>query len=558
MPMNFQRLSFILSLAISLYLLGFAVPSRIENRFQPAPLGPDKTADTTGALQTNLDASNVIQPAGGTPLGGGLTDGIQIKVSGEDPLPADEVMKSLAAVKEEFQRRFGSSVDQAWLEQEPIRYSFPVPEAIRGMVDFWIQVFGRTDKNQYLFHHKDHVGIVYSAVDLTGLDPLSSGLSPEMADLLKNQFILEEKMRIRKMLSLLPEKLRDSAPILTAEEKRLAELFVRESPASLSTAGLMDNIRVQGGFKHRFRNAIRQSGLYMKEMENIFAMKGLPVELTRIPFVESAFNIAAVSSAEAVGLWQFIYPTGKRYLKIDSWVDERLDPILSTYAAAQHLASEYKLLGSWPLTVNAYNTGPGRMLKAKKELKTDDIATIIRKFQEPGYQFYSRNYYPEFLAALYVTENEEHFFGKIERLPPLQYELFMPQDAVNLPRIAEAVDVDPEVLENLNPALSENVLDGTYSLPGGYLVKVPKNFGALFARAAARQHMEIQTAEWHIVDNGESLSSIAEYYRIPADRLEEMNNLIPGEPIAPGMISKLPRDAGVALTPEEEEETVVQ
>ncbi|MBI4411440.1 MAG: transglycosylase SLT domain-containing protein [Deltaproteobacteria bacterium] len=559
--MNFQRLSFILSLFISLYLLGFAIPSQIETRFQPAPPGSDKTAETTAVSQSNWEKPAIPEPISG------LTDGVQIKASGEEGFPADEAIKSLAAVKEEFQRRFGSSFDEAWTGQEPIRHSFPVPEAIRGMVDFWIQVFGRYDKDQYLFHHKDHVAIVYSAIDLTGLDSFSSGLSPQMSEMLKKQFILEEKIRISKILSSLADKLKMGNPgsgdlgrreTLTTEEKRLAELFARESSTSLATAGLIDNIKVQGGFKNRFRNAIRLSGLYMQEMENIFTTKGLPVELTRIPFVESAFNITAVSSAEAMGLWQFIYPTGKRYLKIDSWADERLDPILSTYAAAQHLANEYKLLGSWPLTINAYNTGPGRMIKARAQLKTDDIAVIIKKFEDPGYQFYSRNYYPEFLAALYVYENQEQFFGKIAKLPPLQYELFMPQDTVNLASLAQATDMDLEVLENLNPALAEDVLDGTYSLPAGYLVKVPKNFGVLFARAAVRFHHEIRTAEWHIVEENQTAASIADYYRIPVERLEEINNLIPGEPIAPGTIIKLPRDTGIAMTPEEETETVVQ
>ncbi|MBI2340716.1 MAG: transglycosylase SLT domain-containing protein [Deltaproteobacteria bacterium] len=546
---KFRQIAFVLSLSISLYLLVFGIPSQIARHFRP------DSATAAMIPPPEAEGANETAPSAG------LSDFIQFKASGEAPFPADEAEKSLVAIKEEFERRFGVPFDEAWVsdsrqDRDPVHYSFPVPEAIRGMVDFWIQVFGRYDKDQYLFHHKDNVAIVYSAIDLSGLDDLTSGLSPSMAGALKDQFILEEKMRLRKMLLGLPQKISGGAS-LTPEEKRIADLFAREGPSSLSEAADPDNIDTQSGFKNRFLRAIRLSGLYMKEMENIFALKGLPVELTRIPFVESAFNINAVSSAEAVGLWQFIYPTGKRYLKIDSWADERLDPILSTYAAARHLANEYKLLGSWPLTVNAYNTGPGRLLRAREELKTDDIATIIKNFKDPGYQFFSRNYYPEFLAALYVYDNQETFFGPIEKLPPLQYELFMPQESINLKMLAEMVDVDPEVLRNLNPAIAEDVLNGDYSLPAGYLVKIPKNFGPLFARAAARYWRQIQTAEWHVVQEDETTASIADYYRIPLESLEEANNLIPGEPISPGMIIKLPRDSGastdtgVAMTPEE-------
>ena len=286
----------------------------------------------------------------------------------------------------------------------------------------------------------------------------------------------------------------------------------------------------------------------MEEMENIFTMKGLPVELTRIPLVESAFNIRAVSTADAAGLWQFIPDTGKEYLKIDEYVDERFDPIFATYAAAEHLAKEFKLLDSWPLTINAYNTGPGRMIKAKKQLKTDDITTIIKNFKEPGYQFYSRNYFPEVLAAIHVYENQEVYFGPIEKRAPLQYYLFLTRAPMNLRDLAEDISVDVEVIEQLNPGLAPEVIEGAKSLPEDYFVRVPKSMGPLFAKAAADRAQETASAApLHTTDHGETLSSIASRYGIPLEALTESNPSFGDDILPTGSVVNLPLDNSAAL-----------
>lgn len=417
------------------------------------------------------------------------------------------------------------------------------------MVNFWIQVFGKYEKDQYIFHHKDDVRIVYSVIDLRDLDPLISGLTPEESESLKKEFFSEERARIKSLLKKLYSKQNKNRE-LTDYEKGLAKYFEGENVPSLKEAYKTENIRIQGGFSHRFKESIELSGQYLDEMENIFSMKGLPVELTRLPFIESSFKVDAVSSASAVGIWQFIPDTGKRYLKIDEYVDERRDPILSTYAAAQHLENEYKLLGLWPLAINAYNTGPGRMLKAMKELDTDDIATIINEFEEPGYQFYSRNYYPEFLAALHVYENEEYYFEeRIERLPPVQYDVFLPTKAINLKKLAREINIDPEVMEQLNPGIKDSILQGESPLPNGYLVRVPHLLGGLFATAANKIYEEDSETRWHMVAKGENLESIAKFYGLSVQSLEDANFRSKNEPLPAGLMIVLPRDVGVALKP---------
>lgn len=530
---KWQNISLILSLVLSIYLIFWEIPRHLpSNQLLYSAL--EKPADLK---------EESLEPI---PFSSGV---IQFKASGEEVSPSPETIDNYLSVKEEFERRFGNSYDDAWKYEPKVHQPFEVPPGLKPMVDFWTFVFGVYGKYQYIFHHADDVSIVYAAIDLASLDPSVSGLSKEEVDSLVNQYLAEEKTRIRKKLvHILGTRFGNKEP-LTPDEKRIAKLLSESKLIDASDAADPAQMRIQGGFAHRFKQAIVLSGQYMDEMERIFSLKNLPIELTRIPLVESAFNIEAVSSAQAVGLWQFIPETGKRYLKIDEIADERKDPILSTYAATQHLAKEYEMLGSWPLTINAYNTGPGRMLKAMKAYNTTDIATIIKNFGDAGYKFYSRNYYPEFLAALEVYNQQEKYFGKIEKMSALTYDLFLPKDRMNLAKIFVEIDIAPEVMRALNPALKDEILEGTKDLPPGYLVRVPKEMATLFATAAQRNEQEKDRERWYIAQEGETLELIAQKHTMPLKILESANAFLPQQRLAEGTVVNIPREEGVAFTP---------
>lgn len=452
----------------------------------------------------------------------------------ESPLAEEEIdqLRAYMRIQDTFESRFGFPFQQAWEPQEPIHHDFKVPEGIKDMVYFWTQVFGKYGKDQYIFHHKENLSVVYSVLDLSSLDPLQSGMAPEEAEDLRKKTLKEETARIQKMLKRLALRIHRPRSLNEAEQGIMANF---SSSEELLTAMKAENIRIQSGFAHRFEEAIERSGQYMQEMENIFTLKGLPIELTRLPIIESAFKQLAFSSASAAGIWQFIPETGRRYLRIDEYVDERYDPILATYAAAEHLSREFKLLGSWPLAINSYNTGPGRMIKAKKELGTDDIAVIIKNFKSAGYQFYSRNYFPEFLAALEVYHNQESYFGPIEKMAPLSYDHFIPEKPINLQELANAVEIDRDLLADLNPGLRAPVLEGKKDLPKDYFVRIPKDFGLRFVAAAPKLYQE--EGPWHLVKNGETFVSIADQYKIfPADLRKENKR----KKLVPGVRLKLP------------------
>jgi membrane-bound lytic murein transglycosylase D len=172
-----------------------------------------------------------------------------------------------------------------------------------------------------------------------------------------------------------------------------------------------ERVRFQRGQADKFRAGYLRSGRWRGQIERILRDLDLPTELVALPHVESSYNPAARSHAGAAGLWQFTVPTGKRYLRIDRRVDERLDPYRSSEAAARLLKHNYGVTGSWPLALTAYNHGAGGVMKAVRAMGTDDIVTIVRHYDGPAFGFASRNFYVSFLAALDVDRQAHARFG---------------------------------------------------------------------------------------------------------------------------------------------------
>jgi membrane-bound lytic murein transglycosylase D len=174
---------------------------------------------------------------------------------------------------------------------------------------------------------------------------------------------------------------------------------------------LLDNIHTQLGIKERFRDGVVRSGRYVEQFRQIMTNQGVPSELALLPLVESSFQNVR-SKAGAVGVWQFTSGTGRSYLRITSKVDERLDPVRSSEAAARLLRDNYSALGAWPLAITAYNHGRGGMLAAQKE-HGSDLPKIIDEYRGPVFGYASMNFYSEFLAAVEIYENYPQYFGEL-------------------------------------------------------------------------------------------------------------------------------------------------
>lgn len=320
------------------------------------------------------------------------------------------------------------------------------------------------------------------------------------------------------------------APALTAEEQRVLALF-GPTPLASTLLDAARTVRFQLGQADRFRAGLQRSGAWEAHIAETLANLGLPPEIAALPHVESSFNPAAYSKVGAAGLWQFMRGTGKRYMRVDDVVDERLDPFRSSEAAAQLMAYNFRLLGSWPLAITAYNHGAAGMRRAQEALGTSDYLAINRNFRGPTFGFASRNFFPSFLAALTIDRNPERYFGVLERAPDARFHEIALPAYVSLAAIERATAVSREQLRDLNPALRPPVFNGSRLIPRGYRLRLPArlaswNAATLEQRVGAGELYAAQiTPRSHVVARGETLARIARRYGLSTAALAERNGL---------------------------------
>ena len=275
----------------------------------------------------------------------------------------------------------------------------------------------------------------------------------------------------------------------------------------------------------------------------------MPPEIAALPHVESSFNPAAYSKVGAAGLWQFMPSTAKRFMRVDGIVDERLDPYSATEAAANLMLYNYRLLGSWPLAVTAYNHGPGGLRRAQDELGTSDIAVIVKRYQGATFGFASRNFYVAFLAALEVDRNAEKYFGPLTRLPDTENTPVELPDYIAVGTLAKAFKVDLGALKVLNPALRPPIWNGSRLVPRGYALRLPgvaseSEIAAAWARVPTTQRYVAQRNDGsHRVRKGETLAGIAAASGVSVARLLAANGWSGAHAVARGEVVRIPLPA---------------
>jgi membrane-bound lytic murein transglycosylase D len=347
-------------------------------------------------------------------------------------------------------------VPAAHATEEPI----PFPPELQADVDFWIRVYSEISTGEGFLHDERDLSLVYRKVKF------ESDVSPRA----RREAVDTEREKIEAML----RHLASGATDLNEEEQRLAALF--GSKASVTRyAEAARNVRFQLGQSDRFREGLERSGTWEVHIARTFANLGLPAELAALPHVESSFNPAAYSKVGAAGLWQFMRGTGKRYLRVDDAVDERMDPFRATEAAAQLLDFNHRFLGSWPLALTAYNHGAAGMRRARDSMGTEDIATIVRGYKSPSFGFASRNFYVSFLAALTIDRNPDRYFKDLKRHPEAHFaEVELPA-YVPMPALQKLLKIDKDKLASLNPAVRPAVWNGSRFLPKGYRLRLPED-----------------------------------------------------------------------------------
>ena len=307
--------------------------------------------------------------------------------------------------------------------------------------------------------------------------------------------------------------------------------------------------------RHQVSYMLGMMEYYEPLIEQALDVHGVPNELKYLPVVESALNPVAVSRVGATGLWQFMYSTGKLYgLKQNSLVDDRRDPVKSTWAAAKYLRALYDRFGDWSLAIAAYNCGPGNVNKAiyRSGGKTDfwDIYWYLPRE--------TRGYLPAFIAATYImTYHAEHGICPMESKLPLATDTIMVNRLLHFDQIVAVCDIDMETLRGLNPQYKENVIPGKF-LPGSlrlpedkirdfilsgdsiYNYERDKYFSEEKVKVLKNQATNSGFVI-HKIRSGESLSTIAHRYRVTIAELKRWNGLKSNNIVAGKTLKIYPR-----------------
>ncbi len=409
---------------------------------------------------------------------------------------------------------------------------FPLYPAISKNVQFWEKIYAVYSLKQAVIHDSEDLSKIYQVVSLVDLE--APGAQQQNAAI--------QKQACEKYRSIL-RRLAVQAPS-SPEEQRVAALFAGKN-ARQEMALAVNNVRSQSGQKERFLSGVVTAGAYLTEIKNIFRSYNLPEELAHLPHVESSFNIKAYSRIGAAGLWQFTRETGIQYLTIDYTVDERLDPIAATRAAAKYLAKSFQTLNNWPLAITSYNYGLGGMMRAVNEEGTYE--RIFTNYSKGYFKFASRNFYSEFLAARNVARYLEKNNGGVAAEVKYRY-LNLP-GYVHVQEISHHFGLPVGMIAELNPALRPPVISGEKLIPKGYALRLPAGgkTNQLIASLSPSLFKNGQKASLnHRVQRGDTAKSIARLHKISLKTLLRANNLGQSTTIRLGQNLLIPGKADAA------------
>ena len=282
------------------------------------------------------------------------------------------------------------------------------------------------------------------------------------------------------------------------------------------------------------------SQYYFPIFEEIFDRYGLPKELKYMAVIESAFNPVAVSRAGAKGMWQFMYNTAKMYgLTINSFVDERLDPVKSADAAARYMRDAYRIFGDWNLAISSYNCGSGNVNKAMRRSGSREFWPVYNYLPRE-----TRGYVPAFVGAMYAfTYYREHGLVPETDSMPVQVDTFHIRRMLHFQQVRALTGVSVEMLKKLNPQYVHDIVPGTAKeeyvlrLPYQYTSKFIENEDSVYAynakeyfSPATLQNIAVSGSASsqriaYKVKSGDYLGRIASRYHVTVKQIMEWNHL---------------------------------
>ena len=359
-------------------------------------------------------------------------------------------------------------------------------------------------------------------------------------------------------------------------KQRLAAMDAK-SPFNIEYNPGLENI-IKSFLKNRkkaFGRLMAISEYYFPMFEEALAKQNVPLEIKYLAIVESALNPKAVSRMGATGLWQFMYHTGKQYnLKIDSYVDERSDPLKSSVAAAEYMSKMYKIFGDWDLVLASYNSGPGNVAKAIRRSGGQQNYWNIRK----NLPRETQGYVPAFLATMYIYEYHKEHGIKPERALVQHFatDTVLIKKQMSFKQISELLDIPVAQLQLLNPSYKMNVIpvygdqDHFLRLPKDKIAVFSSNEDKIYAyiqreldfrekpfqaekaivlndSVYSTQRITLPKTKYYTVKRGDNLSEIANKYSVTVADIKRWNRL-KGSSVASGKSLKIMTNESVVQT----------
>lgn len=289
------------------------------------------------------------------------------------------------------------------------------------------------------------------------------------------------------------------------------------------------------GRKH-FVNYTQRAGRYAPVLSKIMADNGLPRDLIYLAMAESGFQNHARSWAKAVGPWQFMPYTGKKFgLNIDWYVDERRDPLKATIAAANYLKTLHGLFGSWELAAAGYNAGEGKIARAIRMYHTKDFWKITNgRYLKPE----TKNYVPKIMALAIIGKNLDVFgFHEIQFEKALDYEEIMVKGNSDLYEVAEVLELDFEEVKRYNP---EIVRWQTPPHMTTYPLRVPVGAKEAWDEYKDKDSVVVDSYKTYVTSGKSSFTHISKKFKVPVDVLESLNPDLNEHNLTPKSIVYLP------------------
>ncbi|MAF76592.1 MAG: hypothetical protein CME60_00420 [Halobacteriovoraceae bacterium] len=364
---------------------------------------------------------------------------------------------------------------------------FAVPTALMDRVRFWFNVYTKYTSHFSVIHDIDNLGIIYDVIDFSDVVSNISNRNTRYAIQNKSlKSIIKEYKSSFSSLSKGKCNTEKCLRILSALDK--AKVKIPKKGRKQFFLNLRNKVRTQTGQHDHIRQGLVNIDGYNESIEHLFKVFDLPHELLAVSFLESSFNIHAESKVGATGPWQFMRVIGKHFMKINRNVDQRRSAVLSTAAALHLLKQNKKIMKTWDLAVNAYNSGTGLLRRGvkslyKKGFKKPRVEHLIDHFQHRNWGFAAKNFYSEFLALVYTLAYRDEILQQKFNLKDGDLDIYLTKCKLPLVKLISTLKSSKHNILRVNNHLKRSratypkgtVLISDVNLTSRKYLKIPHN-----------------------------------------------------------------------------------